>query len=121
MSLEAKIEALTKAVEALTAAMENAPKADGGQAPSTAPAAKPEPKAKPAPKVEKEAGQEPKGGDTEQPTAEELQDLCMTIVRSDRSKRDAVKEAIGSFGGAETLKEVPEKDLGALKAKLESL
>lgn len=106
MSLEAKIEALTKAVEALTAAMEKGPIA-----------AQPTIEADPA---ERPASVESKP-EPEQPGREELQDLCMTIVRSDRSKRDAVKEAIGSFGGAETLKEVPEKDLGALKAKLESL
>lgn len=106
MSLEAKIEALTKAVETLTAAMEKGPIA-----------AQPTIGAEPA---ERPASVESKP-EPEQPGREGLQDLCMTIVRNDRGKRNVVKEAIASFGGAETLKDVPEKDLAALKAKLEAI
>ena len=52
---------------------------------------------------------------------DDLQDLCMTIVRNDRAKKTAVKDAIAAFGGATTLKDVPESDLVALKAALEAL
>lgn len=52
---------------------------------------------------------------------DDLQDLCMTIVRNDRAKKNAVKDAIAAFGGAATLKDVPESDLAALKAALEAL
>lgn len=52
---------------------------------------------------------------------EDLQDLCMTIVRNDRSKKAAVKDAIAAFGNASTLKDVAESDLAALKASLEAL
>lgn len=52
---------------------------------------------------------------------DDLQDLCMTIVRNDRSKKAAVKDAIAAFGNASTLKDVAESDLAALKASLEAL
>ena len=52
---------------------------------------------------------------------DDLQDLCMTIVRNDRSKKTAVKDAIAAFGNASTLKDVAESDLAALKASLEAL
>lgn len=52
---------------------------------------------------------------------DELQELCMTIVRADRSKKATIKDLICSFGGAKTLKEVPDSDLPALKTKLEGL
>lgn len=52
---------------------------------------------------------------------DDLQDLCMTIVRNDRSKKADVKAAIASFGNASTLKDVAESDLAALKTSLEAL
>lgn len=52
---------------------------------------------------------------------DDLQDLCMTIVRNDRAKKAAVKDAIAAFGGAATLKDVPESDLAALKVALEAM
>lgn len=52
---------------------------------------------------------------------EDLQDLCMTIVRNDRSKKADVKATIASFGGASTLKAVADSDLAALKTSLEAL
>ena len=52
---------------------------------------------------------------------DDLQDLCMTIVRKDRSKKAAVKDAIAAFGNASTLKDVAESDLAALKTSLEAL
>lgn len=52
---------------------------------------------------------------------EDLQDLCMTIVRNDRSKKADVKATIASFGGASTLKDVADSDLAALKVALEAL
>lgn len=52
---------------------------------------------------------------------DDLQDLCMVIVRKDRSKKADVKAAIASFGGAKTLKDVAEQDLDALHKKLGAL
>lgn len=54
------------------------------------------------------------------PTHDELQAICMEIVRADRTKRDPLKELIRSYG-AEFLTEVPVEKLGQLYAKLEDL
>ena len=53
-------------------------------------------------------------------TADEVQTLCMTIVRKDRSKKTKVKELIAEFG-APLVKDVPADKLPELKAKLEAL
>lgn len=114
--LEQKIEELSARVAALTAVMERMISESGKSAPATAveaPATKaeaPAPEEKvemcePAPRVDRDA----------------LQDLCMTIVRADRGKKSAVKDAIAKFGGATTLKTVPDADLAQLKADLEAL
>lgn len=107
--LKAELSELRAVIVELTAAMRSAP------APSAAPVdVKPEPVVDP--------------GKTDQAKPEvvkinryDLQDLCMTIVRNDRAKKAAVKDAIAAFGGATTLKDVPESDLAALKASLEAL
>ena len=85
--------------------------------------------AAPAQQVEKKTKAEKPSLDTKAETEpaevaisrEDLQDLCMTIVRNDRSKKADVKAAIASFGGASTLKAVADSDLAALKAALEGL
>ena len=53
-------------------------------------------------------------------TADDVQTLCMTIVRKDRSKKAKVKELIAEFG-ASLVKDVPADKLPDLKAKLEAL
>ena|SRR5690554_6226161 len=55
------------------------------------------------------------------PSRDDLQELCMTIVRKDRSKKTTVKDVISSFGGAATLNEVADDKLAELKVKLEAL
>ena len=52
---------------------------------------------------------------------DDVQELCMSIVRDDRSKKVDVKAAIASFGGAKTLKDIAEQDLADLHKKLEAL
>ena len=107
--LEQKIEELSARVAELTAVMERMIAGSGKSAPAVkAEAPTPEEKVEthePAPKVDRDA----------------LQDLCMTIVRADRGKKSAVKDAIAKFGGAATLKDVPDADLAQLKADLEAL
>ncbi|MDX1486600.1 MAG: hypothetical protein R3268_00260 [Acidiferrobacterales bacterium] len=110
--LTAQVETLTKAVEALTGAMQGQVAPSQPQAASEPVAEQPAPEPDPAPSQE---------ATQDGPKREDLQDLCMTIVRSDRSKRGAVKAAIAQFDGAETLKDVPEDKLGELKAALEAL
>lgn len=74
-----------------------------------------------APKTE--ALEQPELVEVETPSIsrDDLQEMCMQIVRTDRTKKDAVKDAIASFDGASVLKEVKDEHLEALKAKLEAL
>lgn len=107
--LKAELSELRAVIVELTNAMRSAP------APTAAPAeVKPEPVANPI-----EAA--PAKPEAVKINRDDLQDLCMTIVRNDRAKKAAVKDAIAAFGGATTLKDVPESDLAALKASLEAL
>lgn len=102
--LKAELSELRAVIVELTTAMRNAP------APTAAPA-----EAKPEQIVETVKPE------TVKINRDDLQDLCMTIVRNDRAKKNAVKDAIAAFGGAATLKDVPESDLAALKVALEAL
>lgn len=52
---------------------------------------------------------------------DDLQALCTEIMRKDRSKKDAIKEAIASFDGATNLIKVADSDLAALHTKLSAL
>lgn len=98
--LTMKLDALIAVVEELTVAMSEKPV----EAPKVETAPTPEPQPEPA-----------------NLTHDELQDLCMKIVREDRSKKEAIMKVIASFGGASTLKEVEARDLEALKVLLEGL
>lgn len=51
---------------------------------------------------------------------DDLQALCMAIVRSDRTKREAIQAAISKFG-ATNLVGVKDEDLNVLHAELEAL
>ena len=107
--LKAELSELRAVIAELTAAMRSAP------TPTAAPT-----------EVKGESVVELIKADPAKPEAvkinrDDLQDLCMTIVRNDRAKKVAVKDAISAFGGAATLKEVPESDLAALKSALEAL
>lgn len=61
-------------------------------------------------------------GETAAPTItrDDLQNLCMALVRADRSKREAIQSAIAKFG-AQNLVGVKDTDLAALHADLEAL
>lgn len=54
------------------------------------------------------------------PTREDLQELCMAIVRADRAKKVAIKETIGKYG-AENLVGVKDGDLPYLFEDLKAL
>ena len=111
MSLESKIENLTKAVEALTEQMAKSEplsvEADPNAVQSKAKKPKPEAELK---------DETPQG-----PTVEELQDLAMSKVREDRSKKNAIKDLIASYDGAKVIGDVPSDKLADLGKKLEAL
>ena len=67
------------------------------------------------PKAEAPKAEAPKGQ-----VMDDLQELCMQIVRADRSKKDAVKSTIAKYG-AETLVGVAAADYPALFADLKAL
>ena len=99
MSLEAKIETLTAAIVDLTdrlTAIESSP-VDSA-------------------KTEEEAPATPE----QSITREEIQSMCLAIVRDDRNKKAAIKKTLGTFG-ATLVKDVPVDNLGDLKTALEAL
>jgi hypothetical protein len=118
--LREEIALLREALQAFTQTL-NQPKAETPKAETPkaetpkAEAPKAEtPKAK-TPKVETPKVETPKG-----PVMDDLQELCMQIVRADRSKKDAVKNTIAKYG-AETLVGVAAADYPALFADLKAL
>ena len=73
-----------------------------------------------APKAEAPKAEAPKAEAPKGPVMDDLQELCMQIVRADRSKKDAVKNTIAKYG-AETLVGVAASDYPALFADLKAL
>ena len=73
-----------------------------------------------APKAEAPKAEVPKAEVPKGPVMDDLQELCMQIVRADRSKKDAVKATIAKYG-AETLVGVAASDYLALFADLKAL
>jgi hypothetical protein len=99
MSLEAKIETLTAAIVDLTdrlTAIESSP-VDSA-------------------KTEEEVPATPE----QSITREEIQSMCLAIVRDDRNKKTAIKKTLSMFG-ATLVKDVPVDNLGDLKTELEAL
>ena len=103
--LREEITLLREALQAFGQTL-NQPKAEAPKAEA--------PKAE-APKAEAPKAEAPKG-----PVMDDLQELCMQIVRADRSKKDAVKNTIAKYG-AETLVGVAAADYSALFADLKAL
>ena len=108
--LREEVRALREALQAFAQTL-NQPKAEVPKA--EVPKAE-APKAE-APKAEAPKAEAPKG-----PVMDDLQGLCMQIVRADRSKKDAVKNTIAKYG-AETLVGVAAADYPALFADLKAL
>ena len=99
MSLEAKIETLTAAIVDLTdrlTAIESSP-VDSA-------------------KTEEEVPATPE----QSITREEIQSMCLAIVRDDRNKKTAIKKTLSTFG-ATLVKDVPADKLSDLKTELEAL
>ena len=103
--LREEIALLREALQAFTQTL-NQPKAEA-------------PKAE-APKAETPTPEAPKAETPKGPVMDDLQELCMQIVRADRSKKDAVKATIAKYG-AETLVGVAAADYPALFADLKAL
>lgn len=110
MTFEQRIDRLTVAIESLVTVL------------STVPLITPAVKAQEQPKREPEAVTEPLKPADNPPTIthEELHDLCLSLVRKDRAKKNKIK-AILAARNAELIKDVPESQFVELKAELEAL
>lgn len=117
MSLEAKIEKLTAAVESLTERLHSM-EAMVAIPPSDPAPSEPE---SPAPKREQLAQAAKEEAEKAEPeiTHEQVQQLCLKIVRGDRSKKPKLKEILGEYG-ANLVQDVPADKLAELKQKLEA-
>lgn len=104
MSLEVRIEALTAAVEALTAQLSAAQNTPAVTVESAV-----------AEQVEKK-----EAADTG-PTVEDLQAIAMSKVREDRAKKKAIKDLIASYNGAKVIGDIDKSQLGNLAEKLEAI
>lgn len=116
--LETKIDKLTKAIEALTAAIEaqQTSKVSGkeesqnvddliNEAPGTQ-------------EMRDLIAEQPKEETPSTTTHDEVKDLCLKISRADRSKKPAIKALLSEYG-ANTVAQVAAESLAELKAKLE--
>jgi hypothetical protein len=54
-------------------------------------------------------------------TAEDLQTLCTTIVRKDRTKKSGIVATLGAYDNAKLISDIPALHYGAIKASLEKL
>lgn len=90
--------------------------------PAPKPVEAPAPKPAATPTKEPEPAVESAAKSEAAPTVsrDDLQALCMALVRADRSKREAIQSAIAKFG-AQNLVGVKDEDLAALRKELEAL
>lgn len=93
-----------------------APKPVEAPAPKPVEASVPKPAATPTKEPETVAKSEP----APKVSRDDLQALCMAIVRADRNKRDAIQAAIAKYD-AKNLVSVKDEDLAALAKDLEVL
>ncbi len=98
MTIESKIDKLITAIEALTVAMTSSQKT---------PPSPPLPASIPA--LDKTV------------TAEDLQALCTTIVRNNRTKKAQIVAALAEYNNAKLIFDIPAMHYSAIKAKLEAI
>jgi len=103
--LSGRLDMLTCTIAQVTTSV--SPRSSDNPAPAPAPAAPAAPAQAAAPAAH-------------EVTENDLHALCMSIVRADRSKKDAVKEIISSFGG-ELICDIPKDRYPELATKLEAL
>ena len=98
--IESKIDKLIEAIETLTETFSKGVKAEDT-------------------KKEKPAG-EPAEESAENVTLDQLQDLCLKLVRKDRKNKEEIVKIIADQGG-ELLKDIDESKLPQVKAALEGI
>lgn len=122
MSLETEIKNLTVAVNALIEVLKDKAHA----AVTTTVAATPveeEPKKEAVPTPTPAPTTAPAQVDNDQdvPSRQELIDLCMSIVKADRSKGAMIKALLATYNDAKTVNGVPADKLGELQSKLKGI
>lgn len=119
--LEQKINDLTAAVNQLNETIQTLISSLGVK-PSTVESVEPDPTPAPkSPKPVKTPKEEPAPAPvTPQVTLthEEVQELCLELIRFDRSLKPDIQTCIASFADAQKLQDIPLSDLPALQAKL---
>ena len=122
--LETAIKELTEEVRTLRHVMETLRNISASDAESLAKATAKKPEAEPMPsEAEIEAAVEEAKADapkTEVPKREDLQAMCLKMVREDRSKKASIKSALAVYD-AKVMADVPEDKLAELKTALEAL
>ncbi len=119
--LEQKINDLTAAVDHLNETILTLISSLGVK-PSIAEPVEPDPIPTPAPAPKSPKPVKTPKGEPPTPqvtlTHEEVQDLCLELIRFDRSLKPDIQTCIASFGNAQKLQDIPLADLSALQAKL---
>ena len=120
--LEQKINDLTDAINALTQRLTLMGTADASPSPSTVEPTQPVEPVEPAPA---QKSPKPAKAPKEEPAPaqvtikhDDVQEICLELMRFDRSLKPDVQKCIASFGGAQKLQDVSQADLPSLKAKL---
>ena len=107
MSLESKIDALTVALEALTARIGQIPTTSTTSSTSATPAkpdVQPVATVAPATPIKKQSAAPIK---EELPSVDDLQAMAMAKVRNDRGTKTAIKDLIASYDGAKVISDIP--------------
>ena len=104
MSLESKIDALTVALEALTARIGQMPTTSATPAKPAKPADQPVATVEPATPIKKQSAAPIK---EELPSVDDLQAMAMAKVRKDRGTKTAIKDLIASYDGAKVISDIP--------------
>jgi hypothetical protein len=130
--LEQKINDLTDAINALTQRLTLMGTADASPSPSTVEPTQPvepvepvEPTQPVEPVEPAQKSPKPAKAPKEEPAPaqvtikhDDVQEICLELMRFDRSLKPDVQKCIASFGGAQKLQDVSQADLPSLKAKL---
>lgn len=116
MSLETEIKNLTVAVNTLTELLKG-----NAQAAVAAEPVEEEPKKEEAPAPAPAPAAAPSNNDQDVPSRQELIDLCMSIVKADRSKGAMIKALLATYNDAKTVNGVPADKLTELQSKLKGI
>lgn len=121
MSLETEIKNLTVAVNALIEVLKDKAHAAVTTTVAATPVEEPEKEEVPTPTPAPTTAPAQVNNDQDVPSRQELIDLCMSIVKADRSKGAMIKALLATYNDAKTVNGVPADKLGELQSKLKGI